>query len=258
MIKFLENLGRNGLGVFSYFGSLGLLGFRTVGSFFSSKFRGGEILKQMDEFGNKSFPMVCVISIFLGMILAMQSASALQRVGAQTYVGSLVSLSAVRELSPIFVALIIASRVGASISAEIGSMQVTDQIDALRSLAVNPVSYLVGPRLFAAIIMMPALTIMAIFLSIFGGWFIAVYGMGINSRMYLYQSFRFLLFKDLLIGLFKSFIFGIIIVVVASRQGLETTGGAEGVGRATALSVAFSFLLVVLADVIINAFFYFL
>ena len=202
--------------------------------------------------------MVSVISIFLGMILAMQSASALQRVGAQTYVGSLVSLSAVRELSPIFVALIIASRVGASISAEIGSMQVTDQIDALRSLAVNPVSYLVAPRLFAASIVMPALTIMAIFLSIFGGWFIAVYGMGINSRMYLYQSFRFLLFKDLLIGLFKSFIFGIIIVVVASRQGLETTGGAEGVGRATALSVAFSFLLIVLADVIINAFFYFL
>ncbi len=258
MAKFLENLGRNGLGIFSYFGSLGLLSFRTVGSFFNSRFRGREILRQMDEFGINSFPMVAVISVFLGMILAMQSADALRRVGAQAYVGSLVSLSAVRELSPIFVALIIASRVGAAISAEIGTMQVTEQIDALRSLAVSPVSYLVKPRLIAAIIMVPVLTLMAIFLSIFGGWFIAVYGMRINSTMYLYQSFKFLVFKDILIGLLKAFVFGLIIVIAASRQGFETSGGAEGVGKATTLSVAFSFLLVIVADLIINALFYFL
>ncbi len=246
------------MGVVSYFGSLGILFFRVIGALFNSRFAGKGILTQMDEFGTKSFPMVGVISIFLGMILAMQSADALRMVGAQAYVGSLVSLSAVRELSPIFVALIIASRVGAAITAEIGTMQVTEQIDALRSLAVSPVSYLVKPRLIAGIVMMPTLTLLSISLSILGGWFIAVYGMGINSNMYLYQSFKFLAFKDILIGALKSFVFALIIVIVASHQGFETSGGAEGVGKATTLSVAFSFLLVIVADLIINALFYFL
>ena len=254
----LENLGKNGLNFFCYLGSLGILSLKTIASFFNSRFRGREILKQMDEFGNKSFPMVALVSVFIGMILAMQSASALRMVGAQLYVGSLVSLSAVREMSAIFVALVVASRVGAAITAEIGTMQITEQIDALRSLAVNPVNYLVAPRLLAAVITLPFLTLFSIFISILGGWFVAVYGMKLGSNLYLYHAFKFIYLKDFLISFLKAFIFGFIIVIVSCRQGFETTGGAEGVGKVTTFSVVFSFLLIILANLIITAFFYFL
>jgi phospholipid/cholesterol/gamma-HCH transport system permease protein len=191
------------------------------------------------------------------MVLALQSAYQMQRYSAEMYIASLVAFSVVRELGPVLTALIVAGRVGASITAELGTMKVTEQIDALETLATNPIKYLVVPRFLALIIMLPLLTVYADMIGILGGYIVGVYKLGISHAMYMKNTWEPLKYKDLFSGLIKSFFFAVITCIVACYEGMTAEGGAEGVGRATTRSVVTSFILIIASDCFFTALFYF-
>jgi phospholipid/cholesterol/gamma-HCH transport system permease protein len=172
-------------------------------------------------------------------------------------VAGLVAVSITRELGPVLTGLVIAGRVGAAMSAELGTMKVTEQVEALESMALNPVRFLVVPRFLALIIMLPCLTILADAIGIFGGYLIGVFNLNVNSGLYIDTTFRFLTSKDVLTGIVKSFVFGGIIALIGCYYGLNTTGGAEGVGKATTTSIVTSFILIILADCVLTALFFF-
>ena len=191
------------------------------------------------------------------LALALQSAYQLQRFSAEMYMASLVAFSMTRELGPVLTALIVAGRIGASITAEVGTMKVTEQIDALETLATNPIKYLVVPRFLALIIMLPFLTIYSDIVGIFGGYIVGVYKLGVSHAMYMKNTWQPLKYKDVYTGLIKSFFFGIIICIVACYEGMTAEGGAEGVGRSTTSSVVVSFILIIASDCFFTALFYF-
>jgi len=198
------------------------------------------------------------VSLFIGFIFALQFGYFMQRIGSEMYISSLVALAIVRELGPVITALIVAGRVGAANTAELGSMQVTEQIDALETLATNPVKYLVVPRFVALSIMLPLLTLYANIIGIIGSYLICVVKLGITSNMYMNMTFSALLYKDLFTGLFKAWIFGMVIALVSCYEGFNVQGGAVGVGKATTRSVVFSFLMIIAADCLFTALFYFI
>ncbi len=202
-------------------------------------------------------PLSALVAMFIGIIFALQTAVFMQRMGSEMYIASIVALSLVRELGPVITALVVAGRVGASITAELGSMQVSEQIDALETLATNPVQYLVVPRFLALSLMLPVLTLFADFIGILGSYMICVYRLGISSSLYIQVTRDSILFKDLFTGLFKSVFFGMIIAIVSCFEGFNVEGGAEGVGVATTRSVVESFILIIMADCFFTAIFYF-
>jgi len=240
-----------------YLGGACVLFAQTIFWIFTSPLKRKSIFDQMNRIGVNSLPIVLMTSLFTGMVLALQSAYQMQRMSAEMYIASLVSLSVTRELGPVLTALVVAGRVGASITAELGTMKVTEQIDALEALATNPVRYLVIPRFLALTLMLPLLTIYADMIGILGGYIIGVYKLGIGSNMYWRMTYDPLIFKDIFTGLIKSVAFGMIIAIVACFQGLNTEGGAEGVGRATTTSVVVSFIMIIAADCFFTALFYF-
>lgn len=241
----------------SYLGGQWILFAQTLFWLFTSPIKRRQTFDQMEKIGVNSLPIVLLTSLFTGMVLALQSAYQMQRMSAEMYIASLVSLSITRELGPVLTALVIAGRVGASITAELGTMKVTEQIDALEALATNPVKYLVVPRFLALMLMLPLLTIYADIVGILGGYIIGVFKLGISSNMYWKMTYDPIIYKDIFTGLIKSVAFGIIIAIVACFQGLNTEGGAEGVGRATTLAVVVSFIMIIAADCFFTALFYF-
>lgn len=216
------------------------------------------VFEQAKKAGIDSLPIVSLVALFLGIIMALQTAYQMQRLGSEMYIASIVALSLVRELGPVITALVVAGRVGAAITAEIGSMQVSEQIDALQTLATNPIKYLVVPRFLALALTLPVLTLYADIIGIFGGWFICVYKLGISSSLYLNITFDSLLLKDLFTGLAKTVFFGMIIALVSCYEGFNAEGGAEGVGRATRHAVVETFILIIAADCFFTALFYFI
>jgi len=215
------------------------------------------LFEQMVFAGVRSILIVFFVALFTGIVLAMQSAYQLEKLGATMYVASLVAVSISRELGPVLTALVVAGRVGAAITAELGSMKVTEQIEALQALALNPVRYLVIPRIIALLIMLPCLTIFADLAGMFGGWLIGVFNLGLSSGLYIDKTIEFLELKDIYTGLFKSFVFAGIISTIGCHMGLSTKGGAEGVGNSTTVSVVTSFILIILADCVLTGIFYF-
>ncbi len=242
---------------FIYVGGLAVLFARTIRCIFSPGLRKHEVLDQMNKIGVASMPIVFLISFFTGMVLALQSAYQMQKVSAEMYIASLVALSLLRELGPVLTALIIAGRCGAAISAELGTMKVTEQVEALESLSANPVQYLIVPRFLALLIMVPILTIYADFFGILGGYVIGVGKLNITHSLYLKMTYTALSVKDIIIGLVKSVTFAGIIGVISCFEGINSEGGAEGVGRAATASVVRSFILIIIADCFITALFYF-
>jgi phospholipid/cholesterol/gamma-HCH transport system permease protein len=194
----------------------------------------------------------------MGVILALQTAVQMQRLGSEMYIASIVALSIVRELGPVITALIVAGRSGAAMTAELGTMLVTEQIDALRSMAVEPVHYLVVPRFIGLAFMLPLLTVYANVIGILGGYLICVYKLHISSTMYINITLEALRFKDIFTGLFKSLIFSMIIVLVSCFEAFRIEGGAEEVGTATRNAVVASFILILAADCLFTAIFYFI
>ncbi|MBI4598399.1 MAG: ABC transporter permease [Candidatus Omnitrophica bacterium] len=240
-----------------YAGSLCLLLVRAVGGALSRPIRRKAIAYEIWKIGVRSLPIVFLSALFIGMVLAFQSAYQMQRLAAEIYIASLVALSIVREIGPVITALIVAGRVGSAIAAELGTMKVTEQVDALLTLGVSPVSFLVVPRFIALLIGLPILTLWADAVGIFGGFVIGTVKLGTLPSLYWKMTTLPLVFKDLFSGLLKSVTFAMIICVVSCFEGFRTEGGAEGVGRSTTAAVVSSFILVIAADCLLTALFYF-
>lgn len=243
---------------FYFLGGLANLACLAIYLTFAPPFKRERIFEQAKKAGIDSLPIVSLVALFIGFIFALQTAYFMQRVGSEIYIASLVALSVVRELGPVITALVVAGRVGASITAELGSMQVTEQIDALETLATNPIKYLVVPRFMALTIVLPLLTLYANIIGILGSYLICVYKLGISSSMYMYVTWDALGYKDLFTGLFKSIFFGMIIAFVSCYEAFNVEGGAEGVGSATRRSVVTSFIMIIAADCFFTALFYFI
>lgn len=255
---FFMDLGRKVISFMYFVGGLANLAVQTVYLTFKPPYKYGRIIEQAKKAGYDSFPIVSLVALFIGFIFALQTAYFMQRIGSELYIASLVALSIVRELGPVITALIVAGRVGASNTAELGSMQVTEQIDALETLAENPVKYLVVPRFIALGVMLPILTLYANIIGILGSYFICTIKLGITSSMYMHVTFTSLLYKDLFTGLFKSWIFGMLIALISCYEGFNVEGGAVGVGKATTRSVVFTFIMIIAADCFFTALFYFI
>lgn len=218
------------------------------------RFRAG--VYEMVKAGYNSVPIVAVISFFIGIILAFQSAYQLKRVGALIYVANLVGVSITRELGPIMTAIIFSGRSGSAFAAEIGSMKAAEEVDALVSMGINPVRFIVVPKLLALMVMLPALTVFSDFMGILGGFVLSVTVLEIHPMSYIQQTINALLVKDVMTGLVKALAFGVVITVVGAYQGFRVKGGAEEVGRRTTSAVVASIFLVIVFDLFFTALFY--
>lgn len=253
----LEKFGNLCVLFFINAGGIAILFCDTCTLLFQKGFRTKTTLEQMKKIGVMSLPLVFLTSLFTGMVLALQGAYQLRLFAAQQFTADLVALSTVRELGPVLTAMVVAGRVGASVAAELGTMKVTEQIDALKALATNPIQYLVIPRFVAGVTMLFVLTIYADCIGMLGGYLISVFKLGMSSHQYIKRSFQAMLVKDVLTGLIKAFFFGGIISIVGCYFGFKAHGGAEGVGRATTLAVVVSLILVIASDAFFTALFYF-
>lgn len=258
MRELFISIGRTAISLMYFLGGLGSMIWQSFYLTFVPPFKKERVLVQAKKSGLDSMPIVILVALFIGIIMALQTAYQLQRVGSEMYIASIVALSIVRELGPVVTALVVAGRVGAAIAAEIGSMQVTEQVDALESFATNPIKYLIVPRYLALSFTLPILTLFADVIGIFGGYLICVHKLGISSNMYLQVTYDALLCKDLFTGLFKAVFFGMIIAFVGCYEGFNVRGGAEGVGQATTRAVVSTFILIIIADCFFTALFYFI
>ncbi|MFP4472600.1 MAG: MlaE family ABC transporter permease [Candidatus Omnitrophota bacterium] len=215
------------------------------------------LFEQMVFMGAQSVLIVIFVTFFTGIVLAMQSAPQLDKMGGTIYVASLVSIAICRELGPVLTALVLAGRIGAAITAEIGSMKVNEQIEALETMGINPVRFLVAPKVLALFLMLPCLTILGDLAGMLGGYLVGVTSLDINPHLYVQTAFKFLALKDVYTGLSKSLVFALIISLVGCYQGLTTRGGAVGVGRATTVSVVTSFILIIISDSILTGIYFF-
>ncbi len=204
--------------------------------------------KQMVRVGVDSIPVVFLATLFTGAVIALETFEGFQRFHAEAYVGSVVSITMLRELSPVLAALMVTGRVGSAMAAEIGTMRVTEQIDALYALAANPIHYLVVPRVWASVFMLPLLTVLGDLTGIAGGYLVSVYIMGANPVVYENSTFQFLDLEDFFVGIIKAAFFGLILSVVGCMKGFYTQGGAEGVGRSTTQAVVMASLFILLSD----------
>jgi len=207
-----------------------------------------DLFYQMSQIGVDSLFMVSITGLSTGMVLVVQMGNQMVKMGAESYVGGIVALALARELAPNLTAIVVAGRIGSAMAAEIGTMVVTEQIDALHTLAVSPIKYLVVPRVLAAALMLPILTIYANAIGIFGGSFVSVAQVNISLVSFKESILATLLVRDILGGLAKAFIFGIIIGIVGCYKGFKTYGGAEGVGKSTTSAVVLSIMLILIAN----------
>jgi len=212
---------------------------------------------QMALMGVDSLGIVCLVGFSVGMVLALQAAYQLKQFGAVLYTGSLVSVSITRELGPLIAAIIISGRVGARLAAELGTMKVSEEIDALTTMGLNPITYLVVPRCLALVVMLPILTVVTDIMGMLGGFFIGTVGVHINPYLYLAKNFDALVLKDIYSGLAKSGIFALLIGLVSCHQGLSVQGGAEGVGKATTQAVVISIVMIIVVDCLATAVIYY-
>jgi phospholipid/cholesterol/gamma-HCH transport system permease protein len=213
-------------------------------------------VSQMEEVGVKSIPIVFLVSFVIGIILVLQTAYQLQKFGAVTYAASLASVALTREMGPLLTAIVVAGRVSAAFTAELGTMLVTEEIMALEVMAIAPVAYLVVPRFLAMLVMLPCLTVLADTIGMIGGYVVGTSVVGIRSSLYIQQTLDSMLLKDILTGLFKSVVFAAIIAMVGCYMAFVVRGGAEGVGKSTMISVVTSLICIILADCFFTAVFY--
>lgn len=222
--------------------------------------RASRVLGQIERIGWRSLPIVSFIALTIGMAVAYQTAYQMQQFGFGTYIytASFSALMLFREIGPVLTGLIVAGRVGAAITAELGTMQITQQVDALRALATDPVKYLVVPRFIALLVALPLLTLYADVIGLLGSYIVGTTQLDIGSQLYIHMSQTLLSLKDLWTGLVKSVVFAVIIGVVSCHEGFRTRGGAEGVGRSTTWSVVIASTLIIAADAFFTAVFYFM
>jgi len=246
-MPFLESIGRGVINGMESVGKLVLL-FIEAMYHVRSRPKSTQVFQQMSHLGVDSLPIVLLTILFTGMVMTLQSANEFIKYGAQSSVGGVVAIAIGRELAPVLTGVVLAGRVGAAITAEIGSMKVTEQIDALRVMAVNPVAYLVVPRILACIVMTPVLVVFADVIGTIGGYLVATLYSGIGSFTYLHSIKVFAVVNDVTGGLVKAVVFGVIIALIGCYKGLTTDPGAEGVGRATTSSVVTSIILIFISN----------
>ena len=247
-MKLLEGLGAAVTRTFVELGRFVNLLFRTFTWAVRPPYDVPEIVKQMVRVGVDSIPVVFLTGLFTGMVIALQTYTGFARFHAESFVGSVVALSVTRELAPVLAALMVTGRVGSAMAAELGTMRVTEQIDALVALATEPVQYLVVPRVVAATVMLPLLVVMADAVGIGGGYVVAVDLLGANPVTYVHNSFQFLEMNDLTSGIVKAAFFGLIFSLIGCQKGYYTEGGAEGVGISTTRAVVAGSLAILIAD----------
>ncbi|MCS7272747.1 MAG: ABC transporter permease [Fimbriimonadales bacterium] len=230
-----------------FVGALGVLLFASIRGLFSGRLEWRETLHQMAFIGAASAPIVALTSAFTGAVVTLYSASLFVEVGGGNFVGGALAVAMFRELAPILTGIMVTARCGSAIAAQLGTMKITEQIDALRALAVSPIQYLVIPRVLASLVMFPMLGMIANFAGIVGGWVVAdAFGIGLSSFL---QSIRLLAEPfDLIGGLIKTLVFALIVSLVSAQQGLAARGGAVGVGRATTRAVVLSMVLIFAAN----------
>jgi phospholipid/cholesterol/gamma-HCH transport system permease protein len=236
-------------------GSMLLLLLDIIKAMFSRRLRWAEIFDQTNKIGWQSQAVVIITGAFTGMVFAVQTYYQFHKVKMDTAVGPVVSVAMTRELAPVLTALMVAGRVGAAIAAELGTMKVTEQLDALRSVGTSPVDYLAVPRFIAMVVALPLLTAEAMFFGIFSGYWVGVHMLGIDGAYFLNNMYKFTGMKDVMSGLIKSVFFAVFIVVISCYKGFNAGEGAEGVGRATTQAVVVSSLTVLIANFFIAVLF---
>jgi phospholipid/cholesterol/gamma-HCH transport system permease protein len=237
-----------------WFGELAIFSWRVAKASVTPPFEFRELLRQLDEIGSKSLPLVALAGAAIGVVLAMESRQSLTRFGAKSLLPAALVYSVVHEIGPIITALVVSGRVGAGIGAELASMKVTEQIDAIEASAVNPYRLLAATRILACTLMLPLLTLAADLCGLLMGWVALAIVEPLSFHQFINSGFKSAGFSDLLPPTFKTAVFGLLIGLIACFQGMRTRGGAEGVGRAATSSVVLSSLFVILADVVLVKF----
>ncbi|HME42238.1 MAG TPA: ABC transporter permease [Syntrophorhabdales bacterium] len=220
---------------------------------FRRPFKPGYLFKQMEFIGVRSLGIVIITGGFTGMVLALQTYYGFRRFSSEGLVGVTVALSMTRELGPVLTALMVTGRAGSAMAAELGSMRITEQIDALTVMALSPVKYLVVPRVLASFFMVPVLTVIADFIGIIGGYFVGVKLLGINEGLFINKIVKYVDLEDIYNGLVKAAVFGLILSLVSCYKGFHTKGGAEGVGRATTEAVVVSSVTILISDYVLTS-----
>lgn len=259
------NLGAQFYAGLRYVGGIGWLLADTLAFIFVAPFtgrklrlRGEPVFEQMARVGYSSLGVVCLVQFFIGIVVALQLANILKKFGVTEYVGSVVGLGMFRELGPLMTAVVMAGYAGAAISAELGTMAVSEEIEALRAMAISPVRYLVVPRVIAAALMIPCVTMIGDFVGVLGGMGIAWGVLKVAPPLFIHKMLETLTTTDVLIGVFKSWVFAVLIALIACFEGLRVDSGAEGVGKATTRSVVFSIVMLIAADCFFTALFHML
>lgn len=240
--------------LFEWFGGVGVFSWQVLRAAVTPPYEWRELIRQLDEVGSKSLPLVAMAGAAIGVVLSMEARSSLTRFGAKALLPSAIVYSVVQEMGPIITSLVVSGRVGAGIGAELASMKVTEQIDAIEASALNPYRLLAATRILACILMLPLLTIAADACGLFMGWLTQTISDPVSLRQFIDNGFNGATFNDFLPPTFKTAVFGLIIGIIACFQGMKTQGGAAGVGRAATESVVLSSLFVILADVVLVKF----
>jgi len=256
IINFIKSIGNITLKIMNLIGNLTLFALSVIASFFRSPFYFKNIFEQIKFIGFYSLPVVGLTAIFTGAVLALQSYTSFSRFSAESAIATVVVLSITRELGPVLAGLMVAGRVGASIAAEIGTMKVTEQVDALVVMSTDPVKYLFAPRIIASIIVLPLLVMIADIIGVMGGYLVATYNLDFNPVIYLQNTAKYLKFMDVVSGLVKSAVFGFIIATIGCYFGANSGRGAQGVGRATTSAVVVSSILILLSNYILTKLFF--
>ncbi|MDO8605638.1 MAG: ABC transporter permease [Phaeospirillum sp.] len=256
MTDFLATVGRVFLAFLAHTGRLSAFTATAVSHVVRPPFYPRLIMREMIEIGYFSLPVVGLTAVFTGMVLALQSYSGFSRFAAEGAVATVVVLSVTRELAPVLAGLMVAGRIGASMAAEIGTMRVTEQIDALTTLSTNPFKYLVAPRILAGTLMLPFLVLIADIIGVFGGYIVGVYKLGFNSSTYIARTWEYLMPLDVISGLVKAAVFGFLITLMGCYNGYYSKGGAQGVGAATTNAVVSAAIMILVFNYMITAMFF--
>jgi len=252
----LQPIGRAFLGGLEAAGKLALFSISAVVNCVRPPFYPRLILRQMIDIGYYSLPVVGLVAVFTGMVLALQSYTGFARFSAESAIPNVVVISITRELGPVLTALMVAGRIGSAMAAEVGTMRVTEQIDALTTLSTNPMKYLVAPRLIAGLTMLPLLVLVADVIGVFGGYIVSVYKLDFNAESYIRNTWDFMEPLDVVSGLVKAGVFGFLVALLGCYHGYHSRGGAQGVGAATTNAVSIAFILIFICNYAITEMFF--
>ncbi|MEZ0260715.1 MAG: MlaE family ABC transporter permease [Alphaproteobacteria bacterium] len=252
----IQKLGATVVGFLEGVGALSLFTGRSIAACFSPPFYPRLFLRQVIDIGYYSLPVVGMTALFTGMVLALQSYTGFSRFSAEGAVATVVVLSVTRELAPVLAGLMVAGRIGASIAAEIGTMRVTEQIDALTTLSTNPFKYLMAPRILAGTLMLPALVLVADIIGVFGGYLVGVYKLGFGPQNYMHKTWEYLTHDDVVSGLWKAAAFGFIVTLMGCYNGYHSKRGAQGVGAAVTTAVVSASILILISNYLLTQFFF--